>query len=300
MSEEEPELSRIGRRALPLAIAVAASALVASACQALLEPRPQRQQTAELHPLAAPSQPHAAAALRGKAPLPELARDAPEAALTAVDAARQQRRRVPIETGIASWYGPGFAGKLTANGEIYDPSGMTAAHPDLPLGSEVVVVNLENGREARLRINDRGPFVGDRVIDVSKAAAKALGFYLTGLAEVRIDRLEPAELTAWAEPARSAEPARLRERRADAGGAVPGVTMTEAGRRPRRSDSARLARWGSGCGVASLCHRLDEPADGSARVERARSDRGADSGWPTAAALRAEAAPSAPVGSWSG
>lgn len=204
MSEEEPELRRIGRRGLPLAIAVAASALFASACEALLEPRPQQQQAAELHPIAAPSQPHVAAVLRGKAPLPELAREAPEAALAAADAARQQWRRVPIETGTASWYGPGFAGRLTANGEIYDPSGMTAAHPALPLGSEVVVVNLENGREARLRINDRGPFVGDRVIDVSKAAAKALGFYLTGLAEVQVHRLELAEL---------AEPAEFSQRR---------------------------------------------------------------------------------------
>ncbi len=122
---------------------------------------------------------------------PALAAAPPAAALAALATARVRPRRTLLETGIASWYGPGFAGRPTASGEIFDPSAMTAAHPELPLGTEVVVVNLENGREARLRINDRGPFVGDRVIDVSKAAAKALGFYLTGLAEVRVDLVTP-------------------------------------------------------------------------------------------------------------
>ena len=125
---------------------------------------------------------------------PSLAASPPAAALAAMEAARERPRRSLVETGIASWYGPGFAGRPTASGEIFDPQAMTAAHPALPLGAEVVVVNLENGREARLRINDRGPFVGERVIDVSKAAAKALGFYLTGLAEVRVELLvQPIE-----------------------------------------------------------------------------------------------------------
>ena len=183
----------IGRRALPLAILVVSLGLVTSACQAVLEQQPMAQ-APEVHPIPAPSRPHAEAALRGKAPLPEAADRPPAVAMAAVEAARQRPRRTPLETGIASWYGPGFAGRPTANGEIYDPMGMTAAHPELPLGSEVVVVNLENGREVRLRINDRGPFIDDRVIDVSKAAAKVLGFYLTGLAEVRVYRLEPAEV----------------------------------------------------------------------------------------------------------
>jgi len=191
-------LPRIGRRTLPLVVLIAALGFLTTACQAVLEPAPEAAMPA-VHPIPAPSRPHAAAALRGTAPLPEPADQPPDAAVAAVEAARRLPRRIPLETGIASWYGPGFAGRPTANGEIYDPMGMTAAHPELPLGSEVVVVNLENGREARLRINDRGPFIGERVIDVSKAAAKALGFYLTGLAEVRVDRLEPTERQANAD-----------------------------------------------------------------------------------------------------
>ena len=185
-------MPRIGHQALPLIVLVAALGLVTSACQAVLEPVTVAR-APTVHPIPAPARPHAQAALRDKVALPEAAARPPQAAVAAVEAARRLPRRVPLETGIASWYGPGFAGRPTANGEIFDPTGMTAAHPQLPLGSEVVVVNLENGREVQLRINDRGPFIGERVIDVSKAAAKALGFYLTGLAEVRVDRLEPAE-----------------------------------------------------------------------------------------------------------
>lgn len=188
-------MPRIGRQALPLVVLVATLGLVTSSCQAVREPIAVTELPA-VHPIPAPARAHAIAALRGKPALPEAAERPPAAAEAALEAARRLHRRVPLETGIASWYGPGFAGRLTANGEIYDPLGMTAAHPELPLGSEVVVVNLENGSEATLRINDRGPFVGNRVIDVSKAAAKALGFYLTGLAEVRVDRLVPAEVAA--------------------------------------------------------------------------------------------------------
>ena len=185
---------RTGRHALPLAFSVMALALVTSACQAVLEPQPAAlPQPAELHPIAPPSRAEAAAAARRAAAIPELAPGPPAAALAAVEAARARPERAVLETGIASWYGPGFAGRPTASGEIFDPLDMTAAHPELPLGTEVVVVNLANGREARLRINDRGPFIGDRVIDVSKAAAKALGFYYTGLAEVRLELVEPVE-----------------------------------------------------------------------------------------------------------
>lgn len=123
--------------------------------------------------------------------LPDIASSPPAAAEAALARAKAAQQRQTIETGIASWYGPGFAGRPTASGEIFDPSAMTAAHPELPLGSEVVVVNLENGREAMLRVNDRGPFIGDRVIDVSRAAARALGFYYDGLAEVRVELIPP-------------------------------------------------------------------------------------------------------------
>jgi rare lipoprotein A len=91
------------------------------------------------------------------------------------------------ETGLASWYGPGFAGKPTASSEIYDPNAMTAAHKTLPLGSLVRVENLQNSRTVIVRINDRGPFKARRIIDVSRAAAKVLDFHDDGLVEVRIE-----------------------------------------------------------------------------------------------------------------
>jgi rare lipoprotein A len=90
------------------------------------------------------------------------------------------------ESGTASWYGPGFDGKATADGEIYDMNQMTAAHKTLPLPSVVEVSNLQNGRAVRLRVNDRGPFVGDRLIDVSRRAAQMLGFAGAGVAPVRV------------------------------------------------------------------------------------------------------------------
>ena len=91
-----------------------------------------------------------------------------------------------LETGVASWYGPNFHGKLTANGEIYDMNGMTAAHRTLPFDSEVVVENLDNGKTTRVRINDRGPFAKNRIIDLSKAAAKKIDMIGPGTANVRI------------------------------------------------------------------------------------------------------------------
>lgn len=94
------------------------------------------------------------------------------------------------ETGIASWYGPGFHGKSTANGEIYDQDALTAAHRTLPMPSMVQVTNLENGRSLRLRINDRGPFARGRIIDVSRTAAGLLGFRERGTAKVRVELIE--------------------------------------------------------------------------------------------------------------
>ena len=96
------------------------------------------------------------------------------------------------ETGIASWYGPGFHGKRTANGATYDQSALTAAHRTLPMPSIVRVTNLENGRSLKLRVNDRGPFAKNRIIDVSKRAAELLGFQQKGTAKVRVEIL-PAE-----------------------------------------------------------------------------------------------------------
>ena len=92
-----------------------------------------------------------------------------------------------IETGIASWYGPKFHGKKTANGEIYDMNMLTAAHRTLPMPSVVRVLNLQNGRSLMLRINDRGPFARGRIIDVSRRAAQLLGFHRSGTARVRVE-----------------------------------------------------------------------------------------------------------------
>lgn len=93
------------------------------------------------------------------------------------------------ETGIASWYGPNFHGKKTANGEIYNQNDLTAAHRTLPLPSAVRVTNLENGRSIVLRINDRGPFARGRIIDVSRRGAQLLAFERNGVAKVRVDIL---------------------------------------------------------------------------------------------------------------
>ena len=86
--------------------------------------------------------------------------------------------------GIASWYGPGFDGNYTANGEIYDMNGISAAHKTLPFGTIVRVVDLETGRSVVVRINDRGPFVEGRMIDLSKGAAERLGIIDKGITKV--------------------------------------------------------------------------------------------------------------------
>jgi peptidoglycan lytic transglycosylase len=97
-------------------------------------------------------------------------------------------------TGIASWYGTSYDGHETANGEIYDVDALTAAHPTLQLPSLVRVTNLENGRSLVLRVNDRGPFLKGRVIDLSQAAARELGFEDQGLARVHVQYLGLARL----------------------------------------------------------------------------------------------------------
>lgn len=93
------------------------------------------------------------------------------------------------EEGQASWYGPGFDGKHTANGEIFNSKDYTAAHPSLPMPSIVEVTNLDNGRVVHVRVNDRGPFHSRRIIDVSRAAAEALDMVRSGTANVRVKLL---------------------------------------------------------------------------------------------------------------
>ncbi len=93
------------------------------------------------------------------------------------------------ETGIGSWYGDEFAGRLTANGEIFDPDMVTAAHKTLPMPSVVRVTNLDNGKSLVVRINDRGPFVAGRIIDLSREAARLIGYRDQGIARVRVQVL---------------------------------------------------------------------------------------------------------------
>ena len=98
------------------------------------------------------------------------------------------------QTGIASWYGSDFHGRLTANGEVFDRTIISAAHPTLPMPVNVRVTNLDNGRSIVVRINDRGPFVRGRIIDMSEHAAQLLGFKNQGLARVRVSFISRADL----------------------------------------------------------------------------------------------------------
>jgi rare lipoprotein A len=92
-----------------------------------------------------------------------------------------------LMTGMASWYGPGFDGHRTANGERYDMLSLTAAHKTLPFGTKVRVTNLQNGDSVIVRINDRGPYIGQRLIDLSKTAANNIGLLATGTAMVTLE-----------------------------------------------------------------------------------------------------------------
>ena len=98
------------------------------------------------------------------------------------------------EVGLGSWYGGDFHGRQTANGEIFDVGRITGAHPTLPLPSLVRVTNLQNGRSIVVRINDRGPFVSGRIIDLSHGAASRLGYVGRGVSRVRVQYLGPAKL----------------------------------------------------------------------------------------------------------
>src|SRR6202051_2695570 len=104
---------------------------------------------------------------------------------------RKQAKTQPYQVGTASWYGEFFDGKPTASGEYYDMYDMTAAHPTLPLGSYVRVTNLRNGRAVVVKVNDRGPIVPGRIIELSYGAAQVLNFQNRGLQRVRLDLVKP-------------------------------------------------------------------------------------------------------------
>lgn len=103
----------------------------------------------------------------------------------------EKRESFGIQYGIASWYGGEFHGRPTSSGEIYDMYQLTCAHNNLPLGTTVMVTNLENGRSLECKVNDRGPFIKDRIIDLSYAGAKILGIWEKGTAFVKIEVISP-------------------------------------------------------------------------------------------------------------
>jgi rare lipoprotein A len=136
---------------------------------------------------------------------PETAKTGPEKSPTPAtkekesdeDEFAEYRNAKPVwsEVGYASWYGPPYHNRRGANGQVYDQNAMTAAHKTLPMGSIVRVTNLKTGSQTMLRVTDRGPFVGDRIIDLSVAAAKAVDVWRPGTAKVRIDVLHaPADI----------------------------------------------------------------------------------------------------------
>ena len=115
--------------------------------------------------------------------------------------ARRKKPRVPVparvghtETGVASWYGEPYHGRRAANGEVYDMEKLTAAHRTLPFGTWVRVGNLTNDKSVVVRITDRGPFVGERIIDLSRAAARAIDMIGPGTAKVRVTVTRPPEI----------------------------------------------------------------------------------------------------------
>lgn len=152
---------------------------------------------AEQHPTAA--HPHTAARLQGRSihpnavAKPEHLHHAANRSYRIKGVRYQPKTSVDefSETGRASWYGPQFHGKLTASGERYDMNLMTAAHRTLPIPSYARVTNLANGKSIVVRINDRGPFHNNRIIDVSHAAARSLGFINHGVANVRVEQIVP-------------------------------------------------------------------------------------------------------------
>lgn len=137
------------------------------------------------HPSA--GRPVAAAGPRIQA-APDPAREAPQPDAPALGD-RVADEPAAVVVGEASWYGPGFAGRRTASGEIYDPSELVAAHKELPFGTRVRVTNRRNGRSVVVRITDRGPYAGGRIIDLSAAAADVIGMRSSGTAPVALEIL---------------------------------------------------------------------------------------------------------------
>jgi rare lipoprotein A len=168
------------------------------------------------------------------------------------------------ETGQASWYGPQFHGQRGANGEIFDQEAMTAAHPTLPLNSLVQVTNLENGREIIVRVTDRGPFVGERLIDLSHGAATVLGFERAGGARVHVRYLGPAPRRVAVEAAPAAGPASLRPPAAEPQSGTG--YLVQVGAFSDRENASRVGAEVAGAGPVNI----EVGAGGSGELHRVR------------------------------
>lgn len=167
-------------------------------------------------------------------------------------------------TGVASWYGDDFHGRKTANGEIYDMNALSAAHTTLPMPSYVWVTNIENGRTLLVRINDRGPYAHDRVIDLSRAAARALGSEVRGLSQVRVRYAGPAPMNG--DDRR--EQAHLRGQGwYNVAQLAPARRVPYARPEPATPASGWWPRWSLG-GVADAPSRLGVPAEVAAQLQR--------------------------------
>jgi rare lipoprotein A len=195
-------------------------------------------------------------------------------------------------TGVASWYGAEFDGRPTANGEVFDLSQLSAAHPTMPLPSLVRVTNLDNGRELELRVNDRGPFVGDRIIDLSQAAARELGFEREGIAPVRVQflrladdargtppaptvasapsRTGPTPLVQLAGNSRSVPP--VSSTASPQTSPMPPVQLVSAPDAICRGRFIQLAAFAEPARAVRLSGRLRPVAPAPVRVERSRTD----------------------------
>jgi rare lipoprotein A len=162
------------------------------------------------------------------------------------------------ETGVASWYGPDFHGKVTANGELFDQNAVSAAHKTLPLPSVVRVTNLDNGRSLVIRVNDRGPFVNGRVIDLSRRASQLLGFEGQGTARVRV-QVMPEESRALAGKARPDGVGREPQVAAAPRESVMAETLPAPGSReaPRTISNGSAATPSSGGRMAAAVERAE-------------------------------------------
>ena len=134
-------------------------------------------------------------------PVPQAHKEAAPAPAPQAPAPQAKEEAAPpgqpkiIQVGTASWYGPGFHGQETASGETFNQHALTAAHRTLPLGTEAKVTNLETGQSVHVKINDRGPYVKGRHLDLSQAAAKQIGLTKTGVAKVKIEAQPPRRAT---------------------------------------------------------------------------------------------------------